>query len=120
AGLLNRHLHIVHKTPIVGTPKAGTGRKFHAAINPDSAIKTYQTNITAENALSILSDYDLVLDGSDTFTTRYLVNDACFFAKKPLISGTLFRFDGQLTTLTPNLRFPSFHSLFFEISPTVI
>src|SRR3989442_1283087 len=101
-----------HTTATVGKPKVDSGRKMLAAINPDIAIKTYQTNITAENALSILSDYDLVLDGSDTFTTRYLVNDACFFAKKPLISGSIFRFEGQLTTLKPHEGFPCYRCLY--------
>src|SRR2546426_3905684 len=97
--LSNLQRQILHTTANVGKPKVESGRKMLAAINPDVAIKTYQINITAENALSILSDYDLVLDGSDTFTTRYLVNDACFFAKKPLISGSIFRLDRKSTRL---------------------
>src|SRR5207247_10733924 len=93
------------------------GREMLAAINPDVAIKTYQTTINAENILSILTDYDLVLDGSDTFSTRYLVNDACFFAKKPLISGSIFRFEGQLTTLKPHDGFPCYRCLYAEPPP---
>src|SRR5439155_26272897 len=97
--LSNLQRQILHTTATVGNPKVDSGRKILAAINPNIAIKTYQINITAENALSILSDYDLVLDGSDAFPARYPVDDACFFAKKPLISGSIFRFEGQLTTL---------------------
>src|SRR5437879_9191212 len=87
--LSNRQRQILHTTANVGKPKVESGREMLAAINPDVAIKTYQTNINPYNILGILSDYDLVLDGSDTFSTRYLVNDACFFAKKPLISGSI-------------------------------
>src|SRR5438132_1224241 len=115
--LSNLQRQILHTTATVGKPKVDSGRKMLAAINPDIAIKTYQINITAENALSILSDYDLVLDGSDTFTTRYLVNDACFFAKKPLISGSIFRFEGQLTTLKPHEGFPCYRCLYAEPPP---
>src|SRR5229473_238739 len=115
--LSNLQRQILHSTATVGKPKVDSGRKMLAAINPDVAIKTYQTNINAENILGILTDYDLVLDGSDTFSTRYLVNDACFFAKKPLISGSIFRFEGQLTTLKPHDGFPCYRCLYAEPPP---
>ncbi len=89
--LSNLQRQILHATPDIGKPKVDSGRETLAALNPDVAIKTYPVNIAADNILSIISEYDLVLDGSDNFTTRYLVNDACFFAKKTLISGSLFR-----------------------------
>jgi len=74
--LSNLQRQILHTTANVGKPKVESGREMLAELNPDVAIKTYQTNVNAENILDILSDYDLVLDGSDTFSTRYLVNDA--------------------------------------------
>src|SRR5438105_5176357 len=115
--LSNLQRQILHSTANVGKPKVESGREMLAAINPDVAIKTYQTNINAENILGILTDYDVVLDGSDTFSTRYLVNDACFFAKKPLISGSIFRFEGQLTTLKPHDGFPCYRCLYAEPPP---
>ena len=87
------------------------------ALNPDVTVNPYPTSITAENIMAILSEYDLVLDGSDNFTTRYLVNDACFFAGKPLISGSIFRFEGQLTTLRPKDGFPCYRCLYAEPPP---
>lgn len=115
--LSNLQRQILHTTANVGKPKVESGREMLAAINPDVAIKTYQTNINAENILGILTEYDLVLDGSDTFTTRYLVNDACFFAKKSLLSGSIFRFEGQLTTLKPHDGFPCYRCLYAEPPP---
>ncbi|TLY23135.1 MAG: molybdopterin-synthase adenylyltransferase MoeB [Nitrospirae bacterium] len=115
--LSNLQRQILHTTAHVGKPKVESGREMLVAINPDVAIKTYQTTINAENILGILTDYDLILDGSDTFSTRYLVNDACFFAKKPLISGSIFRFEGQLTTLKPHDGFPCYRCLYAEPPP---
>ena len=88
-----------------------------SAINPDITIKTYQLNVDAENILGLLADYDIVLDGSDNFTTRFLVNDACFFAKKTLISASMFRFEGQLTTIKPHAGHPCYRCLYPEPPP---
>jgi adenylyltransferase/sulfurtransferase len=74
-------------------------------------------NIDAENIMGILAEYDLVLDGSDNFTTRYLVNDACFFAHKTVVSGSIFRFEGQLATLKPHDGFPCYRCLYAEPPP---
>src|SRR3989442_13349895 len=116
--LSNLQRQILHTTASVRASKVESGRRMLAALNPEITIKTYQENINAENILDILTDYDLVLDGSDTFSTRYLVNDACFFAKKPLISGSIFRFEGQLTTLKPHDGFPCYRCLYAEPPPT--
>lgn len=115
--LSNLQRQILHTTAGIGRPKVESGQKTLAALNPDVTIKTYQTNINAENILGIIADYNLVLDGSDNFTTRYLVNDACFFAKKTLISGSIFRFEGQLTVLKPNDGFPCYRCLYAEPPP---
>src|SRR5438309_10184227 len=88
-----------------------------ARLNPEITIKTYQENIAADNIMRFLPDYDIVLDGSDNFTTRFLVNDACYFAKKTLISGSIFRFEGQLTTIKPQEGYPCYRCLYPEPPP---
>ncbi len=115
--LSNLQRQILHTTAGIGRPKVDSGRDTLAALNPDVTIKTYRTTIHAENILGIIGEYDLVLDGSDNFATRYLVNDACFFAKKTLISGSIFRFEGQLTVLKPTDGFPCYRCLYAEPPP---
>ena len=115
--LSNLQRQILHTTDTIGKPKVESGRAMLNALNPDVTVVTYPTNITADNIMDILTGYDLVLDGSDNFTTRYLVNDACFLAGKPLISGSIFRFEGQLTTLRPKDGFPCYRCLYAEPPP---
>ena len=115
--LSNLQRQILHTTQSIGRQKVESGREMLAAINPDVTIKTYPMTLNAENILDLIQDYDVVLDGSDNFTTRYLVNDACFFARKPLISGSIFRFEGQLTTLKPREGFPCYRCLYAEPPP---
>lgn len=116
--LSNLQRQILHTTADIGRPKVDSGRETLAALNPDVTITTYQTTIHAENILGILGEYDVVLDGSDNFATRYLVNDACFFAGKTLISGSIFRFEGQLTVLKPRDGFPCYRCLYAEPPPS--
>ena len=115
--LSNLQRQILHATDTIGKSKVESGRAMLNALNPDVIVNPYPTNLTAENIMAILPEYDLVLDGSDNFTTRYLVNDACFFAGKPLISGSIFRFEGQLTTLRPKDGFPCYRCLYAEPPP---
>lgn len=115
--LSNLQRQILHTTAMVGAPKVESGRQMLAALNPDVTVKTYQENISADNALRFLPDYDLILDGSDNFSTRFLVNDACYFAKKTLVSGSIFRFEGQLTTIKPHEGFPCYRCLYPEPPP---
>jgi len=96
--LSNLQRQIVHATASVGVPKVDSARDTLAAINPDVTVIAHRERITAKNALSLIADYDVVADGSDNFPTRFLVNDACFLAKKPLVSGAVLRFDGQIST----------------------
>jgi adenylyltransferase/sulfurtransferase len=72
-----------------------------ADLNPDVKVVPYQEALNASNALQILSEYDVVVNGSDNFPTRYLVNDACVFLKKPLVDGSIFKFEGQATVFRP-------------------
>ncbi len=115
--LSNLQRQIMHSTATLGQPKVESGRKTLAAINPDIAINAYHQLVDADNILPLVSQYDLVLDGSDNFTTRFLVNDACFFAKKTLISASMFRFEGQLTTIKPHQGYPCYRCLYPEPPP---
>ncbi len=115
--LSNLQRQVLHSTATIGVPKVESGRKTLAALNPDLTIKTYQENVSADNIMRFLPDYDIILDGSDNFSTRFLVNDACFFAKKTLISGSIFRFEGQLTTIKPHQGFPCYRCLYPEPPP---
>jgi molybdopterin-synthase adenylyltransferase len=115
--LSNLQRQILHSTHTIGQSKVESGRATLVALNPDVTVRTYALNITADNVMEILTGYDLVLDGSDNFSTRYLVNDACFFAGKPLLSGSIFRFEGQLVTLRPKDGFPCYRCLYAEPPP---
>jgi molybdopterin-synthase adenylyltransferase len=94
----NLQRQIVHRTQRVGAPKVASAAETIAALNPHVRVVQHQARIDAGNALGLLKDYDLVADGSDNFETRYLVNDACYLAKKPLVFGAVGPLDGQLTT----------------------
>jgi adenylyltransferase/sulfurtransferase len=115
--LSNLQRQILHTTATLGHPKVESGRQMLGALNPDITIKTYKENLSAENILRLLPDYDVILDGSDNFSTRFLVNDACFFAKKTLISGSIFRFEGQLTTIKAHAGYPCYRCLYPEPPP---
>ena len=97
--ITNLQRQIVHGTGDIDRPKVDSARDRLAAINPEIEIRTHPFRLTADNAADLFAGYDLVLDGSDNFTTRYLVNDACFFTRTPLVSAALLRFEGQLTTI---------------------
>lgn len=94
----NLQRQIVHDTPRIGVLKAESAADTVRRINPHVAPQVIPHRLTAENALDIISGYDIVADGSDNFGTRYLVNDACYFAKKPLVFGALGPFDGYVST----------------------
>src|SRR5712671_5226840 len=86
--LSNLQRQVLHTTKSVNQPKVESAKTRLTAINPDCTIETYQKKLDASNIMALISDYDIVLDGSDNFPTRFLVNDACFFLKKPLISAS--------------------------------
>ncbi len=112
----NLQRQILHTTASVGTPKTESARKTLNAINPDVKVREYNERLTARNIREILKEYDLVLDGSDNFATKYLVNDACVLAGKPYVHGSIFRFEGQITTCIPG-RGPCYRCLFPEPPP---
>ena len=97
--LSNLQRQVIHTTPDIGRHKVESAAERIAALNPHVRFVGHATWLNADNALALIGDYDLVLDGSDNFSTRYLVSDACFFAKRPLIPAALGTFDGSLTTI---------------------
>jgi molybdopterin-synthase adenylyltransferase len=121
--LSNLQRQVIHGTPEVGTPKTASAAAAIRRLNPHVAVETHATRLVAANALALVGNYDIVADGSDNFATRYLLSDACFLAKKPLVTAAVGMFDGTLTTLraherradgTPN---PTYRCLFPEPPP---
>ena len=121
--LSNLQRQIIHATPDVGRPKVETSSEEIQRINPHVAVEPHAVRLTAENALDLIGRYDVVADGSDNFTTRYLVADACYFAKKPLVTAALGTFDATLTTIRAHERGvdgkpnPTYRCLFPEPPP---
>jgi adenylyltransferase/sulfurtransferase len=95
----NLHRQILYGDAEVGEPKVQAAARRLAALNPHVKIDAYETRLVAANAREIIAPYDLVIDGADNFPARYLVNDACLMAGKPLVDGSVFRFEGQATVL---------------------
>ena len=95
--LTNLQRQVIHGTSDVGRKKLDSAAESMREINPNVEIDRFETALTSENALGILKDYDLVIDGTDNFPTRYLVNDACVMLGKPNVYGSIFRFEGQAT-----------------------
>jgi adenylyltransferase/sulfurtransferase len=91
----NLQRQVIHFTSDVGRPKLESAKEKIAAINPYVNVKTFETRLTSQNALEIFSDFDIIVDGTDNFPTRFLVNDACVFTGKPNVYGSIFRFEGQ-------------------------
>lgn len=105
--LSNLQRQIAHTTERVGMAKVESARLAVAAVNPEVRLEAHPTRLTIGNALDLISRYDVVADGSDNFPTRFLVNDACFFAGKTLVSAAVLRFDGQLATFKPRAAVPA-------------
>jgi molybdopterin-synthase adenylyltransferase len=97
--LSNLQRQVIHATADVGRPKIDSAAAAVQRLNPHVAVEAHATRLTAANARDLIDGYDLVADGSDNFETRYTVSDACFHAKKPLVTAALGQFDGSLTTL---------------------
>jgi len=112
----NLQRQIIHRTEDVGRLKVESAKERIQSINPEVTVKTYNTKLTRDNVLDIIKDYDVVIDGTDNFPTRYLVNDACVFQRKPNIYGSIFRFDGQATVFYP-LKGPCYRCLYPEPPP---
>jgi molybdopterin-synthase adenylyltransferase len=121
--LSNLQRQVIFGTDDIGAAKAERAGEAIAQLNPHVRVETHNVRLTAANALDLISGYDIVADGSDNFATRYLVADACYFAKKPLVTAAVGTFDGSLTTLRPyetradGRRNPTYRCLFPEAPP---
>ncbi len=96
--ITNLQRQVIHRTADVGRPKVESAADFVRALNPGLKVETHQARFTRDNALALVAAYDLVVDGSDNFATRYLSNDASYLAGRTLVSAAIMRFDGQLST----------------------
>jgi molybdopterin/thiamine biosynthesis adenylyltransferase/rhodanese-related sulfurtransferase len=113
----NLQRQILHSTERIGMPKTESAKKTLRALNPDVTVDEHRVRLNRDNAMELFSQYDLIVDGSDNFGTRYLVNDACVILQKPNVHGSIFRFDGQATTFVPGGGRPCYRCLFPEPPP---
>lgn len=113
----NLQRQIIHNNERVGVPKVHSAKETINKLNPDVNVQPFHGRLTAENIREIIREYDVVLDGSDNFPTRFLMNDAAFFEEKPLVSGSMFRFDGQVSVFHPRKGFPCYRCLYPEPPP---
>ncbi len=109
----NLHRQVLYGKKDVGTNKALAAKKHLSDLNPDIVINVYPEKLTVKNALTLFADYDIIVDGSDNFSTRYLVNDACVITSKPLVYGAIFKYQGQVSVFNYN-NGPSYRCLFPE------
>jgi sulfur-carrier protein adenylyltransferase/sulfurtransferase len=114
--LSNLQRQILHTNDSVGKPKTESGERTLRALNPDVKVVRHDLRLDSSNIMNVIGPYDLILDGSDNFTTKYLVNDAAVLANKPNVYGSIFRFDGQATTFVPR-QGPCYRCLFPEPTP---
>jgi molybdopterin/thiamine biosynthesis adenylyltransferase len=121
--LSNLQRQVIHGTPDIDMAKVASATAVIGRLNPHVAVEAHGVRIDAGNALDLIARYDIVADGSDNFATRYLVSDACYFAKKPLVTAAVGTFDGSLTTLRAHERGadgqpnPTYRCLFPEPPP---
>jgi adenylyltransferase/sulfurtransferase len=121
--LSNLQRQVIHGTPDVGRPKVDSAAATIGRLNPHVAVEPHAVRLKADNALDLIGRYDLVADGSDNFATRYLVSDACYLARKPLVTAAVGTFDGTLTTVRAHERAadgrpnPTYRCLFPEPPP---
>ncbi len=113
----NLQRQILHGTKDVGRKKLNSARDRIREVNPNVQVDLHDTYFTSQNARGIVEPYDIVIDGTDNFPTRYLSNDICVFLKKPNVYGSIFRFDGQCTVFAPHLGGPCYRCMFPEPPP---
>ena len=99
--LSNLQRQIIHATKDVGKPKVQSAKETMEEMNPDVKVITYHTFVTSENIMDLIKDYDFIIDGTDNFPAKFLINDACVMAKKPFSHAGIIRFKGQLMTYVP-------------------
>jgi molybdopterin-synthase adenylyltransferase len=121
--LSNLQRQVIHGTPDIGVPKTDSAAATIHRVNPHVAVERHGVRLVSQNALDLIKNYDVVADGSDNFATRYLVADACYFARKPLVTAALGAFDATLTTIRAHERGadgkpnPTYRCLFPEPPP---
>src|SRR5882757_1377006 len=108
----NLQRQIAHATDDVGRPKTQSAAETIKGINPNVEVVLHNTRISSDNAMEIIGQYDIVVDGTDNFPTRYLTNDACVLLKKPNVYGSIFRFEGQASVFAPHLGGPCYRCLY--------
>ena len=113
----NLQRQILHTDADVGRPKAQSAKETIHGLNPNCEVVIHNTRISSENALDLIRPYDIVVDGTDNFPTRYLTNDACVLLKKPNVYGSIFRFEGQASVFAPHLGGPCYRCLYPEPPP---
>lgn len=113
----NLQRQIIHGDDDIGTPKVESAAAYVAKLNPDIDVRTHRTRVTPENVEALIDGYDFVVDGTDNFATRYLVNDACTLAGIPFSHGAIFQFEGQVTTFTSDGAAPCYRCVFPEAPP---
>lgn len=116
ADLSNLQRQILHTVNDIGRPKSLSAKEKLNALNPDIEIIEHRTRVTSDNAFELFEPYDIIIDGTDNFPTRFLANDACVMLNKPLVHGAILRFDGQLFTIMPNDG-PCYRCIFREPPP---
>ena len=113
----NLQRQILHGTDDVGRPKGESAKDTLNQINPNCQVDVHKTMITSDNAMELIKPYDIVVDGTDNFPTRYLTNDACVLLGKPNVYGSIFRFEGQASVFAPSLGGPCYRCLYPEPPP---
>jgi sulfur-carrier protein adenylyltransferase/sulfurtransferase len=113
----NLQRQVLHATSRVGMPKVDSAEIAIKDLNPDVKVVKHQERVTSANVDKIFADYDVIVDGCDNFPTRYLVNDASVFHKKPVVHGSIFRFEGQVTVFHPGAGGPCYRCLYPEPPP---
>ncbi len=114
--LSNLQRQILHTTDDIGRPKVESAQEKLRALNPDLRIDRHNLRLAADNASELIAGYDVVVDGTDNFSTRFLVNDTCVLDDKPLVHAAILRFEGQLTTILPHTG-PCYRCVFREPPP---
>ena len=114
--LSNLQRQIIHATEDVGKPKVQSAKETMNRMNPDVKVNTYRTFVSSENIMELIADYDFIIDGTDNFPAKFLINDACVMAKKPFSHAGIIRFQGQLMTYVPG-QGPCYRCVFRDPPP---
>lgn len=112
----NLQRQILHNEARIGEPKVESAKQTLKGLNPDINVVTYRERLSRDNVMELIKDYDVIVNGCDNFPTRYLINDACVFLKKPLVDGSIFRFEGQVNVIKP-FEGPCYRCLYPEPPP---